>query len=60
MKMKWKELKDDIEDLGNIDDYEVEIVGAHSGSYGSPLKIGKTETKTPDGIYKEIQILIDS
>lgn len=52
------ELKKLIESEHISDDFVIDIVGEHSGSFGSILKTEKRATDTPDGIYKEFMLFI--
>lgn len=52
------ELKKLIEDF--TDDFEVDIMGEHSGSFGTISRIAAHTEKTPCGDYEEVQFFIDA
>lgn len=58
--MTWKKLKHAVESLNVSDDYEVDIVGFYSGSFGTVKNVKANAKDTPDGVYKEVQFFIDA
>ena len=56
--MTFGELKKLAELEGITDNFEIDIMGEHSGSFGKPTKIGKRIEPFPDGDYREFQIFI--
>ncbi len=52
------ELKSFIESEQISDDFVVDIMGEHSGSFGSVLRASKRIVPFPDGDYKEFQLFI--
>ncbi len=52
------ELKKLIEQIS--DDFIIDVVGEHSGSFGSPLRASTRVEDTPDGGYSEFRLFIDA
>ncbi len=57
--MKVGELRQ-ILDSNIPDDFEIDIVGMYSGSFGSISRIEKRVVPTPDGDYKEVLFFIEA
>lgn len=49
-----------IEDRKITDDFEIDVVGEHSGSFGTVEKVKCRTTDTPAGEYKEVVLFIDA
>lgn len=56
--MKFSDFAKIIESLNITDDFEVNVIGLHSGSFGTIKNIKTIITNTPDGLYKELQLFI--
>ena len=55
------ELKKLIESENFSDDFEIDIMGENSGSFGGILRIDKRIQSLPSGSdYKELQLFIDA
>ena len=58
--MTVKELRHFFEKSGITDDFELDIVGENSGSFGSILRLKANEVLTPVGLRKEIILFINA
>lgn len=61
--MTFGELKELAEKVGIDDDFEIDIVGEHSGSFGKPQRVGRRVVPFPTkfgGDYKEFQLFINA
>ena len=45
---------------GITDDFEIDVIGEYSGSFGTLLRSGKRIESFEDGDYKEFQLFINA
>lgn len=58
--MNVGELKGWIEEKGLTDDFDIDIYGEQSGSFGDIVGLFAEAKNTPNGMYKELQIKINA